>query len=117
VNPTPIPFHSHYLEYVCEQLVEAVNAALRNDRRLDDNKVAVNPSTEHRMIVYWRTRPRRWEVRRFKRLVRRVMRQLLKADSRVAPQELYCVAPRYAPNRWNTDEPDQKGTIRQVVAK
>ena len=70
------------------------------------------------MIVYWRTRPRRWEVRRFKRLVRQVMRQLLKADPRVAPQELYRVAPRYAPNRWNTDDPDQNGSAtRQVVAK
>jgi hypothetical protein len=90
------------LEYVCDQLVMAVNAALRDDRVLDDNRVAVNPSIEHRMVVYWRTRPRRRELRRFKRLVRKMMRQLVRTDDNIRCEDLHRVAPRYAPGSWNS---------------
>jgi hypothetical protein len=101
VSMTTPPTDSR-LEYICDQLVMAVNAALQGDRVLDDNRVAVNPSIEHRMVVYWRTRPRRWELRRFKRLVRKVMRQLVRTDAYIRREDLHRVAPRYAPDRWNS---------------
>ena len=98
-NLTP---HNPHLEHICDRLVSAINTALRNDRRLDDHRVAVNPSTEYRMVVYWRTRPRRWEVRRFRRIVRREMRHLLKADGSIRPGHLYHIAPNYVPRRYGT---------------
>ena len=106
-----------HLEYVCDQLVMAVNAALQGDRVLDDNRVAVNPSIEHRMVVYWRTRPRRWELRRFKRLVRKIMRQLVRTDDNIRREDLHRVAPRYAPDRWNSHGTNLGAASGQVTTE
>ena len=57
-------------------LVNLINAFLREDPLIDDHELSVNLTTEGKIVAYWARRPSRRKIDRYKAIVRQARDQL-----------------------------------------